>query len=464
MLILAGITIQLVLSDGGIFSQANRAKEQTEKGTFEERLNLANVEAFMKKVEKGGLTSEEYFEILKGHNLISDTAVSEGNIASPTENADGSKTYKITSNDYYIFEAKIYPDGRVETEVIGKDGNIEVKVESIALNKTSLTLGVEENETLIATIKPDDADNKNVTWSSGDTTIATVSSTGEVTGIKAGETTITVTAEDDEKKSASCKVTVGLIPYSWEELGKIAKAISNTTTYNEATTQISVEVEGDTKTLKVGEWTRIGSQRVRILGFNHDTLTTNTAYGEATLTGKAGISFEYWDSLMDRVYMHWGATKPDGWITKNLYTTLNNTTDGKYKDLENAGVPIKQVQKIYNATYNKNDPKTSSDYLWLLSCSEIWGNSAASGFVSAYSMAEEGKQYAFYSNCNPKPVYNSENDNVKHYNSEGSSDIYCWLRSPDSYSGNAYRCVHPSGSCSGLNRDEVAAVAPGFSI
>ena len=294
-----------------------------------------------------------------------------------------------------------------------------MKVESIALNKTSLTLGVEENETLIATIKPDDADNKNVTWSSGDTTIATVSSTGEVTGIKAGETTIT---------------------------------------------QISVEVEGDTKTLKVGEWTRIGSQRVRILGFNHDTLTTNTAYGEATLTGKAGISFEYWDSLMDRVYMHWGATKPDGWITKNLYTTLNNTTDGKYKDLENAGVPIKQVQKIYNATYNKNDPKTSSDYLWLLSCSEIWGNSAASGFVSAYSMAEEGKQYAFYSNCNPKPVYNSENDNVKHYNSEGSSDIYCWLRSPDSYSGNAYRCVHPSGSCSGLNRDEVAAVAPGFSI
>lgn len=52
LLILAGITIQLVFSDGGIINQANKGKEQIEKGTFEERLNLVNAEAFMKRQKK----------------------------------------------------------------------------------------------------------------------------------------------------------------------------------------------------------------------------------------------------------------------------------------------------------------------------------------------------------------------------------------------------------------------------
>ena len=568
LLILAGITIMYVMGDNGVFDKAKNAKEKTETATFEERLGLAIQDAVMQRAINGGLSPEEYFDILKKHGIISDTTVGGENIAAnPTENSDGSKTYEITSDDDYIFEVTIYPDGKVETEVIGKDGNIEAKIrsilvtnktknsidirvlarlqggtvkayykllddvvanepensidgyteitlneslegtlsgltagkeykikailkngetvvnvksiqetakppvliESITLNKTSLTLEVEGKETLTATIKPDDADNKTLTWTSSEPTIATVSSTGEITGVKAGETTITVTANDAGKKSAACKVTViekGAIPYSWEELGKIAEAISNTTTYKETTTSISVEVEGASKTLKVGDWTRIGTQRVRILGFNHDTLTTNTAYnGKTTATGKAGISFEFLDCLMDSTPMHSSNDNTNGWITKSIYTTLNNTTNGKYKELQNAGIPIKQVQKTYNATYSKSDTKTSSDYLWLLSCTEIWGDSAYTGCVSAYSKAVEGEQYAFFSNCTPKPVYNSGNTNVVHYNSAGTSATDCWLRSPF-YNGNPgnFCYVDTNGHCSGDIASYSSGIAPGFSI
>ena len=58
-----------------------------------------------------------------------------------------------------------------------------------------------------ATVAPADATNQKVTWKSSDAAIATVDAAGKVTGVKAGEATITVTT-DDGGKTATCKVTV----------------------------------------------------------------------------------------------------------------------------------------------------------------------------------------------------------------------------------------------------------------
>jgi len=82
----------------------------------------------------------------------------------------------------------------------------DVAVTGVTLNQTSLSLAVGGSETLIATVSPSNATNKNVVWNSSDTGIATVSS-GTVTAVGAGSATITVTTQDGGK-IAACSVTV----------------------------------------------------------------------------------------------------------------------------------------------------------------------------------------------------------------------------------------------------------------
>ena len=81
-------------------------------------------------------------------------------------------------------------------------------VSSISLNKTSITIYTGETETLTATILPDTADDRSITWSSSNTSIATVSSSGVVTAKAVGTATITATANDGSGKKATCSVTV----------------------------------------------------------------------------------------------------------------------------------------------------------------------------------------------------------------------------------------------------------------
>ena len=79
-------------------------------------------------------------------------------------------------------------------------------VESVSLDKTSLELTEGDEATLIATIKPDNASNKQITWKSEDETIATISD-GKVKAIKPGSTIITVTTSDGNK-TATCSIKV----------------------------------------------------------------------------------------------------------------------------------------------------------------------------------------------------------------------------------------------------------------
>jgi uncharacterized protein YjdB len=82
-----------------------------------------------------------------------------------------------------------------------------VSVASVSLNKTSASLTVGGAEILYTTITPINATNQNLTWSSGNTGVATVSAGGVVTAVAQGTATITVMTVDGAK-TASCTVTV----------------------------------------------------------------------------------------------------------------------------------------------------------------------------------------------------------------------------------------------------------------
>jgi len=89
---------------------------------------------------------------------------------------------------------------------VTSDGGTSTPVTGVTLNKTSLSLAVGGSETLTATVAPSNATNKAVTWTSSDTTKATVAN-GVVTAVAAGSATITVKTEDGNK-TAECSVDV----------------------------------------------------------------------------------------------------------------------------------------------------------------------------------------------------------------------------------------------------------------
>lgn len=80
-----------------------------------------------------------------------------------------------------------------------------IAVTKVTLNKSSLSIQKGKKYTLKATVAPSNATNKKITWSSSNTSVASVSG-GTVTAKKAG--TATITAKSVNGKRATCKVTV----------------------------------------------------------------------------------------------------------------------------------------------------------------------------------------------------------------------------------------------------------------
>ncbi|WP_273477385.1 Ig-like domain-containing protein [Faecalicoccus acidiformans] len=141
-----------------------------------------------------------------------DNGSSWTNIESET---NASYTINSTNTSMNDYQYRCVVTGSGGVSVISQTATLTVQakpasvpVTGLELNKDSLTLQENSSNTLIATVKPDDATNQDVIWKSSDTSIATVSEDGTVTAISAGSATITATAADGSGKSASCSVTV----------------------------------------------------------------------------------------------------------------------------------------------------------------------------------------------------------------------------------------------------------------
>ena len=172
--------------------------------------------------------------------------------------------------------------GRID-EKSGKvtvEQGVKIGVTSVTLDKTDLTLDVNDKATLTATVNPNDATNKTVTWKSDKPEIVEVDSNGNVTAKAAGTATITATADG---KSASCKVTVNgqpaTVPVQSVELNQTTLELKagNTAT-------LTATVSPESATDKTVTWT---SDKPEIATVEGGTVTAK-AEGTATITAKAG--------------------------------------------------------------------------------------------------------------------------------------------------------------------------------
>ena len=139
---------------------------------------------------------------------VNDTTVSDAKIYYTTDGSTPSQKSKlytsagITINEWTYLQAIAYKDS-YSPVTSGWYYDIEepIPVTEIILNKTSLSLNETQEETLKATVRPDNATDKTVTWSSSSTSVATVSSSGLVTAKAAGSTRI---AAHHEQRKRCC--------------------------------------------------------------------------------------------------------------------------------------------------------------------------------------------------------------------------------------------------------------------
>lgn len=157
---------------------------------------------------------------LNANNITIDTGktytlkatVSPGNATNKTVIWSSSNTNVATVNSGKVTGKTAGTATITATTNNGKTASCTVKVvkpvvavTGISLNANNITIDTEKTYTLKATVSPDNATNKAVTWSSSNTNVATVND-GKVTGKAAGTTTITATTNNN--KTVICNVTV----------------------------------------------------------------------------------------------------------------------------------------------------------------------------------------------------------------------------------------------------------------
>lgn len=158
------------------------------------------------------------------NNSIS-LAVNEAQTLTPTFTPENTTNQAIswTSSDNKI--AAVDSTGKVTGIAAGSaivtattdDGNKtatcnvtvnNVGVTGISLNKATDTLPIGGSDTLVPTISPTNATNQNVTWTSSNSAVATVDSSGKVTGLSVGNSVQITATTSDGNKTASCTVNV----------------------------------------------------------------------------------------------------------------------------------------------------------------------------------------------------------------------------------------------------------------
>ena len=152
---------------------------------------------------------------------------------------------------------------------------LPIMVEEISFNKTSVSLKAGETVTLTATVKPDDATDKTVTWSTSDASVATVND-GVVTAKKVGTATITAKAGD---KSATCEITVVATPVTSVTLNKTSASVKTGETVT-----LTATVKTDDATDKTVTWSTSDATVATV----SNGVVTAKKVGTATITAKAG--------------------------------------------------------------------------------------------------------------------------------------------------------------------------------
>ena len=284
----------------------------------------------------------------------------------------------------------------------------------------------------------------------GTTTVTITYSEGGITKTATQAISVSFKSAASASTSAAAGVsyTSGLSGLSAEDVTAFAEAISNNSSITNATSTVYVDFGSIHRKISVGDQVTLpldgADYAFDVIGFNHDTLTTPTAYGVATATGKAGITFQMHDLFVTNFAMNDSRTNAGGWKSSKMRTSTMVTMKGYLPSAWQTA--IKPVNKASGTGGGSSSgTETVSDNCFLLAEVEIFGN-------TTNSVAGEGVQYAYYKAGNSK---------IKNQN--GSAYLW-WERSPASGGSDVFCFVYTSGSAGNYYANVTVGVAFGFCV
>lgn len=260
--------------------------------------------------------------------------------------------------------------------------------------------------------------------------------------------TLPVAAVANLAPTSGVTYTYGLEGLTAEEVSKCAAAISDNSEITNVTSTVYIDFGSIHRKVSVGGRVTIPLNGTDyyfdVIGFNHDTLTTPTAYSAATKTGKAGITFQMHDLTAAAYKMNDANTNSGGWKSCLMRTSTMQTM----KEYMPAAwqTAIKPVNKASGTGGGSSSgTETVSDSCFLLAEIEIFGS-------NPNSVSGEGTQYAYYK---------AGNSAVK--NKKGSAGLW-WERSPRPGNSNHFCHVFVNGKGTFNTANSGYGVAFGFCV
>ena len=150
------------------------------------------------------------------------------------------------------------------------------------MDKDNLSMDINEVKQLKATIKPNNATNTDIKWTSSDENVVKVDNKGKVKAIATG--TATITAKTNNEKEAKCNVTVSEKVIETVEATKIQLDSEKFTIYKGETKQLKATIEPKNVTNKTVTWSS-SNTKVATVDKNNGKIKAIAA-GTATITAK----------------------------------------------------------------------------------------------------------------------------------------------------------------------------------
>ena len=197
------------------------------------------------------------------------------------------------------------------------------KISAVSLNKYSINIIKGTSAKVTANVQPWTATNRDVTWSSGNTDIATVDENGVITGIAPGTTTITAASKLDSTKTASCEVTVELLNVTIN--GTVMDADNNSMFYSWNMATAETWTPGKALPVSMTSATYSPALDVYYIMEAADTLRMHKVDAGGNLLASADNenSIPLWDMAYSEVFSAEGAEK----VTSIYYSYLLSAKD-----------------------------------------------------------------------------------------------------------------------------------------